>query len=157
MGRMMRAVVVYDIDINGSLKDAAQLDDMLNSYAGGFMAYVEEHDYDLREKVRVTQTSAGVPLQERRGATGSLEDIVFRGTRGPNLKVQATIPKAASPEHRKKLTDLKKQMRKSNYNEEDMQVALDVAHDHLLEGIDENGIIWDPETKQIGIYDTDQM
>lgn len=155
MGRMMRAVVVYDIDINGSLKDAAQLDDMLNTFAEGFMAYVEEHDYDLREKVHVSQTLAGVPLQERRGATGSLEAIVFRGTRGPNLKVQATIPKAVSPEHRKKLTDLKKQMRKSNYPEDMMQEALNVAHDHLLEGIPAKGIIWDPETKMLGVYDTE--
>ena len=82
---MMRAVIVYDVEIDGSIKDAAKLDDELNSFAQGFQEYLGSNNPELKQKMNFTQLSAALPLQERRGATGSLDEIVFRGSYGSNM------------------------------------------------------------------------
>ncbi len=107
MGKMMRAVIVYDIEIDGNLKDAASLDDHLNDFAGEFNSYLSFHVPELNKKINFTQICAAVPLQERRGSTGSLDDIVFRGSLGPNKKpnvgLMADMPKGLSPDQKKVL------------------------------------------------------
>ena len=120
MGKMMRAVIVYDIEVDGSLKDAARLDDHLNDWAGKFNSYLSFHDPKLNNKITFTQICAAVPLQERRGSTGSLDDIVFRGSRGPNKKpnvgLMADMPKGSSPDQKKVLHKMKTDLANLGYD-----------------------------------------
>lgn len=121
---MMRAVIVYDIEIDGSLKDAASLDDELNSFARGFQAHLSTNNPELKRKMNFTQINAAVPLQERRGATGSLDDIVFRGSRGPNkpkLEVKTDLPSEATEDQKDILFTMRKSLKTQGYDDKRIQ------------------------------------
>lgn len=81
MSKPMRAVICYDIDLSGSLSDAASFEGILKEYAENFATFLKTKDQDIAKKVYIEKTQAEVPLQERRGSTGPLTDIVFRGSR----------------------------------------------------------------------------
>ncbi len=80
-GKPMRAVICYDIDIDGGLSDAAKFEALLKEFSIEFKGYLKNKDPELAKIVNFSQEQAEVPMQERRGATGSLGDIVFRGSR----------------------------------------------------------------------------
>jgi len=80
-GKPMRAVICYDIEIDGGLSDAAKFEMLLKDYSKDFEQYLKKNNPDLAKIVNFSQEQAEVPMQERRGATGSLGDIVFRGSR----------------------------------------------------------------------------
>lgn len=77
MGYKMRAVAVFDIDVK-TIDDAAS-----------FETYIK---YKMKEiespitGISIEQVISGIPLKERRGKSGSIEEIVFRGTRGSYKK-----------------------------------------------------------------------
>ena len=81
-GKPLRGVVVYDIELDGGVAAAAEFQRILQEHAESFMHYLAEKNERLFEVVNFTQVQAEVPLQERRGSTGPLDQIVFRGTRG---------------------------------------------------------------------------
>lgn len=80
-GKPMRAVICYDIDIDGGLSDAAKFEALLKQFSLEFQEYIKNKDPDIAKKVSFPQVQAEVPMQERRGETGSLSEIVFRGSR----------------------------------------------------------------------------
>ena len=77
MPHPMRAVIVLDIDVD-KLVDAADF--------CMFMKTVASQIESPLDGVTITHRVAGVPLKERRGKSGTIEEIVFRGTRGPYKK-----------------------------------------------------------------------
>jgi hypothetical protein len=78
MGKPYRAVVVYDLDFDGSARVAADFEDALDKFAQEF---AKKHS---TKEIQFTQVQAKFLMESRRGASGPLEEIVFRGTRGQN-------------------------------------------------------------------------
>jgi hypothetical protein len=81
-GKPLRGVAVYDIELEGGVGVAAAFEEILQEYTHEFNKYLKGRNSRLASLVTITQAKAAVPLQERRGATGDLDQIVFRGTRG---------------------------------------------------------------------------
>jgi hypothetical protein len=77
----LRAVIVLDIDVD-KLNDAADF--------CMYMKTVANQIESPLDGVKITQRIAGVPLKERRGKSGSIDEIVFRGTRGKYNKNKKT-------------------------------------------------------------------
>ena len=71
----MRAVIVYDLCFPHTVKSITEVSDLLSEHAGRMT---------FPDSVIVNQILSEVVLKETRGATGPLEDIVFRGSRGKN-------------------------------------------------------------------------
>jgi hypothetical protein len=71
----LRAVVVYDIKTKLDLGNLANADRYLKEFAASA---------NFPSGVSIEQVQAEVSLIDRRGATGPINEIVFRGTRGPN-------------------------------------------------------------------------
>jgi hypothetical protein len=94
-GKMFRGVVVFDIEIEGGLKAAMDFQTALNEFSTSFAKSYKS------SSLKITKVQAEVPLQERRGATGDLNDIVFRGTRGFNISDDLVKLKDLSPLHRR--------------------------------------------------------
>ena len=80
-GKPMRAVICYDIEIDGGLSDAAKFEALLKDFSNQFEGYIKDKDPDIAKIVNFPKIQAEVPMQERRGETGSLSEIVFRGSR----------------------------------------------------------------------------
>ena len=89
-GKPLRGVVVYDIELEGGVAVAAAFEELLQEYTKEFQSYVKKRNPRLASVVKITQEKAAVPLQERRGATGELDQIVFRGTRGGYASAPST-------------------------------------------------------------------
>ena len=77
MGQKMRAVVVFDIDVN-DIEDAVNFDKHLKGLVSKFKSPIVG--------IKIEQRTSGIPFKERRGKTGNINQIVFRGTRGPYKK-----------------------------------------------------------------------
>ena len=73
--KTVRAVIVYDLCFPNTVKSITEVSDILSAHAGRMT---------FPDSVTVNQTLSEVVLKEIRGATGPLEDIVFRGSRGKN-------------------------------------------------------------------------
>ena len=73
--KTVRAVIVYDLCFPHTVKSITEVSDILSAHAGRMT---------FPDSVTVNQTLSEVVLKEIRGATGPLEDIVFRGSRGKN-------------------------------------------------------------------------
>ena len=80
-GKPMRAVICYDIEIDGGLSDAAKFEALLKDFSNQFEGYIKTKDPDIAKIVNFPKVQAEVPMQERRGETGSLSEFVFRGSR----------------------------------------------------------------------------
>lgn len=83
-----RGVIVFDFEVDGNLQDAAEVERLMKMSAEKFVDIVQDGsdlDYDLSGKVRVTQTQA--EMTPRRGDTGPISKITFRGGRGENAKM----------------------------------------------------------------------
>ena len=77
MSQKMRGVIVLDIDVD-KLVDAADFCMYMKTLANQIESPLDG--------VRITHRIAGVPLKERRGKSGTIDEIIFRGTRGPYKK-----------------------------------------------------------------------
>ena len=71
----LRAVIVYDIKTNLNLENVSNVDRCLKDFAASI---------NLPDGVKIEQCQAAISLTERRGSTGPVSEIVFRGTRSPN-------------------------------------------------------------------------
>jgi hypothetical protein len=81
-GKPYRGVIVYDIELNGGILEGAEFVKTLKAFSEEFHAYLSVQNPELAKLVKLSQVQADMPLQERRGASGPLDQIVFRGTRG---------------------------------------------------------------------------
>ena len=82
MGMKLRAVIVADVEFK-DLASAAEFERILQTY----VEKIKNHaDPDWRvsrgDDMQIDKVQAAIPMQERRGETGSLHEIVFRGSRG---------------------------------------------------------------------------
>lgn len=87
-GVKKRAIIIWDVDINGDTDEVFNLHKLVNEYAKEFKEYLNAKDPDLAKKVHIEQEKAGVPQAERRGPTGDLKEIVFRGSREKNHTIK---------------------------------------------------------------------
>jgi len=81
-GKPYRGVIVYDIELEGGIDEAYLFKKALKEFSKQFEDYLADTHPEVAEKVTITLDQADMPMQERRGATGDLNQIVFRGTRG---------------------------------------------------------------------------
>jgi hypothetical protein len=83
MGNSLRAVVVIDFEAK-TFEDASELDTAIRKKAQIFCEELVDPSNTSKDDLCIVNHQAGVLLSERRGPTGSIHEIVFRGTRGPN-------------------------------------------------------------------------
>ena len=83
MGNSLRAVVVIDFEAK-TFEDASELDTAIQKKAQIFCEELGDPSNTSQDDLCIVNHQAGVLLSERRGPTGSIHEIVFRGTRGPN-------------------------------------------------------------------------
>jgi len=83
MGNSLRAVVVIDFEAK-TFEDASELDTAIRKKAQIFCEELVDPSNTSIDDLCIVNHQAGVLLSERRGPTGSIHEIVFRGTRGPN-------------------------------------------------------------------------
>ncbi len=80
---MFRAVLVVDFDAS-ALKDVVEFDKTFKELSKELCNEITDQSVDKNIKVKNYQAEA--LLAQRRGPTGKLSDIIFRGTRGSNKK-----------------------------------------------------------------------
>ena len=82
MSMKLRAIIVADVEFK-DLATAAEFEGILQSYANKIKNHADP-DWSVArgEDMQIDKVQAAIPMQERRGETGSLHEIVFRGTRG---------------------------------------------------------------------------
>jgi hypothetical protein len=90
MGKPLRAVIVIDIEAQ-TFEDAGNLDKALKERAKDLCEGLVDPSNTSKDDLCIVNHQAGVLLAERRGATGSIHNIVFRGTRGPNSLKEADL------------------------------------------------------------------
>tara|TARA_R100001086_G_scaffold148512_1_gene78634 strand:+ start:297 stop:725 length:429 start_codon:yes stop_codon:yes gene_type:complete len=125
--RKMRGVVIHDIITNAGVLDLAKLHGYLEESVR-FFEYIVKKDPDLAQKVCFEKNHVGIPMSERRGLTGPLEEIVWRGTRGPNSSTdRAQLPdKNTMPlKFMKRLYAMRKRMEKKGVPLEAIQEKMD--------------------------------
>ena len=109
-GKPMRAVVVFDIELDGGFDVAAEFQAELKEFAQKFVDRFEQggeaNKTKVGQHVKFTQTKSELLLSERRGPTGELNNIVFRGTRGPNLGPKIKMPKMRDRAHKEQMMKL---------------------------------------------------
>lgn len=86
--KSLRAVIVIDIEAQ-TFEDASELDMAIRKKAQTFCDELVDPSNTSKDGLCIVNHQAGVLLAERRGATGSIHEIVFRGTRGRNKSTSA--------------------------------------------------------------------
>ena len=122
----IRTIIVHDILFDGDMKQGGALQQMLEDYADGFLSYVKSKNPEVAAKIVIEQTQAAMPYKtERRGLTGSLEEIVFRGSRGKNFNAdRATIPDESDKGIRQKLFSIRQHLEKKGLSKEEIEQEL---------------------------------
>jgi hypothetical protein len=90
MGKPLRAVIVIDIEAQ-TFRDATELDAAIQKKAQKLCDELVDPSNTSSDDLCIMSHQAGVLLAERRGPTGSIHNIVFRGTRGPNSIKEADL------------------------------------------------------------------
>ena len=90
MGKPLRAVIVIDFEAQ-TFRDASELDAAIQQKAQNLCEGLVDPSNNSSDDLCILNHQAGVLLSERRGPTGSIHDIVFRGTRGPNSLKEADL------------------------------------------------------------------
>ena len=93
MGRSLRAVIVIDFEAE-TLADASKFDAALKKQAKILCETIADPSSSSDDDLHIISHQAEVLLSERRGKTGPVSNIVFRGTRGPNqIKIKPLLIK----------------------------------------------------------------
>ncbi|MGB1153100.1 MAG: hypothetical protein ACPH9T_11645 [Paracoccaceae bacterium] len=139
-GKPIRTVIVHDALFDGDMKQAAALQDLLEEYAEGFVDYVKAHNPEVAAKFVIEQTQAAIPFKtERRGLTGSLEEIVFRGSRGKNFNPdRAPIPKDTPAGVKQKLYSYRQFLENKGLAKAKIEIMLEDRKNKLIEQLMEN-------------------
>jgi predicted XRE-type DNA-binding protein len=129
----IRTIIVHDILFDGDMRQGGALQDMLEDYADGFLSYVKSKNPEVAAKIVIEQTQSAIPYKsERRGLTGSLEEIVFRGSRGKNFNAdRPTIPDEADRVIRQKLFSIRQHLEKKGLGKEEIEETLQVRQKRL--------------------------
>jgi len=130
MGKAMRAVIVIDFEAQ-SFSDAAEFDAVLKKRAQELCETIVDPS--------ILNHQAGVILAERRGFSGDINDIVFRGTRGPNhARGRVHIPKLTDEEVSKgferHLINCRERLRREGRPTFEIQVEIDQEYAALSAG-----------------------
>ena len=139
-----RGIVIYDIDIDGDTDEVFELQMHLRKYANDFQTYLKKTAPDLAKRVCFEQTQAGVPMAERRGETGPLKDIVFRGSRGQNSPIKIPMrttldERKVSPGVAKRLAQLRNKMLHRGFDHDHIRHWLQNEADHMMMMYDMSG------------------
>ena len=135
-GKPMRGVIVFDFEIDGNLMQAAAFDMELKKFAAKFELDLKDKNPELAEKITfVGKPHAGVPMAERRGPTGDIDGIVFRGSRGKNEAMgRATIPSDVGEDQKKHLVALRERLRREKMPTPLIQQEIDKEYAGLKSG-----------------------
>ena len=133
-----RGIIIYDLDIDGDTEEVFEIHSLLKEYADGFKKFVEDRNPKLVKKVIFEQVKSGVPMAERRGLSGEVKDIVFRGVRDkPNSSIK--IPRADSTGEpltagaHKKLQQLRNRLvHRGGMEEQSIVTLLAMEADHMM-------------------------
>ena len=130
MGKAMRAVIVIDFEAQ-SFSDAAEFDAVLKKRAQELCETIVDPS--------ILNHQAGVILAERRGFSGDINDIVFRGTRGPNhARGRVHIPKLTDEEVSKgferHLINCRERLRREGRTSFEIQDAVNKEYEALSTG-----------------------
>jgi len=77
----LRAVIVADIEVS-DLETALEFENILKGYAEKIKSHADPDASVLGgDNLMIENVQAMIPMQDRRGSTGRLDQIVFRGSR----------------------------------------------------------------------------
>jgi hypothetical protein len=77
----LRAIIVADIEVR-DLETALQFENILKKYAEKIKNHADpQASLSLGDDLVIDNVQAMIPMQDRRGSTGKLDQIVFRGSR----------------------------------------------------------------------------
>ena len=138
MGKAMRAVIVIDFEAQ-SFSDAAEFEVTLKQRAQELCETIVDPSNTSRDDLCILNHQAGVLLAERRGFSGDINDIVFRGTRGPNhARGRVHIPKLTDEEVSKgferHLINFRERLRREGRPTFEIQVEIDQEYAALSAG-----------------------
>lgn len=133
-----RGIIIYDVDIDGDTDELFELQSMLREHMKAFVDKLEDENPQLSMKVKFEKMQAAVPLAERRGETGPIKDIVFRGSRGTNsaikLPTTTTDGEKLTPGVKKRLQEARNRMIHRNTSVKEAEYILKhVADDYMLQ------------------------
>jgi hypothetical protein len=75
----LRAIIVADIEVS-DLETALEFENILKGYAEKIKNHADPDASVFRgDNLMIEKVQAMIPMQERRGSTGDLDKIVFRG------------------------------------------------------------------------------
>ena len=138
-GKPMRAVVVFDIELDGGFDVAAEFQAELKEFAQKFVDRFEKggaaNETKVGQHVKFTQTKSELLLSERRGPTGELNNIVFRGTRGPNLGPNIKMPKVRDRAHKDSMMKLAQTLIKDGLTPEQITLQLAKSSEDYLKAV----------------------
>lgn len=82
----LRAIIIADIEVS-NLQTAVEFEKTINVYADKIKGHADP-SANLKDgdDLVIENVQAMIPMQERRGSTGGLDQIVFRGSRGEYSK-----------------------------------------------------------------------
>lgn len=138
MGKSMRAVIVIDFEAQ-SFSDATEFDAALKQRAQELCETIVDPSNTSKDDLCILNHQAGVLLAERRGFSGDINDIVFRGTRGPNYaKGKVYIPMLTDEELSKgfdrHLRDHRERLRREGRPTFEIQTEIDQEYAALSTG-----------------------
>ena len=140
-GKPMRAVVVFDIELDGGFDVAAEfqaeLKEFTQKFADRFEKGGEANKTNVGQHVKFTQSKSELLLSERRGPTGALSNIVFRGTRGPNTNLDPGIalPQLRDQKHRLAMIKLAKTLVNDGLTPEQITLQLAKSSEDYLKAV----------------------
>lgn len=127
-----RAVIVLDVEMKKDTDLVISLHKIIKQAAEGLVGAINENPL----RIKVEHHLAGVMAAERRGETGSIDEIVFRGARGKNsnLKIPRTTTQGIviSAGCKKRLQSLRKRILTYNDASKILQHEADYIMDAVL-------------------------
>jgi hypothetical protein len=132
----LRGIIIADIAVL-DLKAASVFEAELKKIAKRIenMSPPDAIVHEELDDLAVIKVQAEVPLQERRGETGPISGIVFRGSRGANSPIR--IPNNVSAGVKKRLQFARNTMIKKGMGTEDIQDQIDREAEHLMKQYNE--------------------
>ena len=130
MGIKLRAIIIADIEVK-TLNAAAEHEKKLRELAREIEKWGPPDACWGDEDFGVEKVQAMIPMQERRGETGPIDAIVFRGSRGSNSPVR--IPSNISAGVKKRLQFARHTMIQKGMHKEDIEDQLEREAEHLME------------------------
>ena len=131
MSIKLRGIIIADIEV-ASLAEASRFDELLKDYGEKIKAHFDP-DWSVArgDDIQLDKIQAEVPLQERRGETGAISGIVFRGSRGTNSPIR--IPNNVSAGVKKQLQFARTTMIQKGMVAEDIEDQLEREAEHLMD------------------------